>query len=83
MCYSSERFRPVFSIIYFIYDSINCPTGKVAHFGFCVASSLIKGVKGFAVAVVLSKIVGTLETKMLWGVQENQSFLYTVLSTYQ
>ena len=26
MCYSSERFRPVFSIIYFIYDSINCPT---------------------------------------------------------
>ena len=26
MCYSSERFRLVFSIIYFIYDSINCPT---------------------------------------------------------
>ena len=28
MCYSSERFRPVFSIIYFIYDSINCPTTR-------------------------------------------------------
>ena len=26
MCYSSERFRRVASIIYFIYDSINCPT---------------------------------------------------------
>ena len=26
MCYSSERFRQVASIIYFIYDSINCPT---------------------------------------------------------
>ena len=46
---------------------------------------------GFAVAVVLSEIVGTLETKSLnmlmkhfpWGFQENQSFLYTVLSTYQ
>ena len=28
MCYSPERFRPVFSIIYFIYGSINCPTTK-------------------------------------------------------
>ena len=26
MCYSSEPFRRVASIIYFIYDSINCPT---------------------------------------------------------
>ena len=26
MCYSSERFRRVASIIYFICDSINCPT---------------------------------------------------------
>ena len=28
MCYSPERFRPVFSIIYLIYDSVNCPTTK-------------------------------------------------------
>ena len=28
MCYSPERFRPVLSIIYLIYDSVNCPTTK-------------------------------------------------------
>ena len=28
MCYSPERFTPVFRIIYFIYDSINGPTTK-------------------------------------------------------
>ena len=31
MCYSPERFRPVFSINYFIYDSINCPTTILDH----------------------------------------------------
>ena len=31
MCYSSERFRPVFSINYFIYYSINCPTTLLDH----------------------------------------------------
>ena len=25
-CHSPERFRPVFSIVLFIYDTINCPT---------------------------------------------------------
>ena len=31
MCYSPERFRPVFSINYFLYDSINCTTTLLDH----------------------------------------------------
>ena len=31
MCYSPERFRPLFSVNYFTYDSINCPTTILDH----------------------------------------------------
>ena len=33
MCYSPERFRPVSSIIFFIYDGINCPTTTMKEAG--------------------------------------------------
>ena len=33
MCYSPERFRPVSSIIFFIYDGINCPTTTMKEWG--------------------------------------------------
>ena len=51
----------------------------MARFGFRVASSLIKarGEWGFAVPVVLSKIVGTSETKSLNNVDETLSMVFS------
>ena len=49
----------------------------MACFGFCVASSLIKGGMGVAVPVVLSKIVGTSETKSLNNVDETLSVVFS------
>ena len=66
-----------------LYPPLHVPSqirdGKMARFGFCVASSLIKGPggMGFAVPVVLSKIVGTSETKSLNNVDETLSMVFS------
>ena len=53
--------------------------GKMARFGFCTASSLIYmlGGKGFAVPVILSKIIGTSETKSHNNVDETFSMVFS------
>ena len=52
----------------------------MARFGFCTASSLILGGWGFAIPVILSKIVGTSETKSLNNVDETFSMVFSFVS---